>query len=98
MFVRNLQTDDSSLRVVSFTWDCKPYAGQEGDTVAAALLSCGIKTNRSHPVSGEPRAPFCMMGTCFECLVEIDGIANRQGCQVLLCEGMDIRRQVGARK
>jgi predicted molibdopterin-dependent oxidoreductase YjgC len=98
MFIRNQENGDASPPTLSFTWDGRPYACQEGDTVAAALLSCGIKTNRNHPVSEDPRAPFCMMGTCFECLVEIDGIANKQGCQVKLCEGMDIRRQVGARK
>jgi D-hydroxyproline dehydrogenase subunit gamma len=51
-----------------------------GYTVAAALLALGYKANRTSPVSGSPRGPYCMMGVCFECLVEIDGIPNRQGC------------------
>lgn len=34
-----------------------------------------------------------MMGTCFECLVEIDGEPNRQACLTLVREGMDIKRQ-----
>ena len=43
--------------------------------------------------TGERRAPFCMMGTCFECLVEIDGQPNRQACLTIVREGMDIKRQ-----
>jgi D-hydroxyproline dehydrogenase subunit gamma len=52
---------------------------------------------RTTPVSGSPRAPYCMMGVCFECLMEIDGIANRQACMVRVRPGMRITRQQGAR-
>ena len=38
-----------------------------------------------------------MMGVCFECLVEIDGVANRQACLVAVEAGMKIRSQEGAR-
>ena len=51
-------------------------------------------------VSGAPRAPYCMMGVCFDCLVTIDGVGNRQGCLVPVREGMrdrDAARQAGAR-
>lgn len=63
---------------------------------AAVLLSGGIA--RSTPVSGSPRAPYCMMGVCFDCLMEIDGVPNRQGCLVPVAEGMRINPQRGARK
>lgn len=68
-----------------------------GSSVAAALLAAGVKRFRNSPVSGEARAPYCMMGVCFECLLEIDGVPNRQGCLVALKEGMDIRTQDGMR-
>ncbi|NHX27873.1 (2Fe-2S)-binding protein, partial [Escherichia coli] len=42
-------------------------------------------------VSGQPRAPFCMMGACFECLVEIDGIVQ-QACMLEVTEGLEICR------
>ena len=38
-----------------------------------------------------------MMGVCFDCLAEIDGVANRQSCMVAARPGMRIRRQRGAR-
>ncbi|HEY2023761.1 (2Fe-2S)-binding protein [Paraburkholderia sp.] len=60
-------------------------------TVAAALLASGQLTCRSSAVSGAPRGPFCMMGVCFECLVEIDGVPNRQGCMTRVADGMRVR-------
>ncbi len=38
-----------------------------------------------------------MMGACFECLVEIDGISNRQACMIQVRAGMIVRRMAGAR-
>lgn len=66
-----------------------------GESVAAAVLVHAIGHTRTTPISGAPRAPFCMMGVCFECLMEIDGVANRQACLVPVTEGMQIRRQNG---
>jgi predicted molibdopterin-dependent oxidoreductase YjgC len=37
-----------------------------------------------------------MMGVCFDCLMEIDGVANQQACLVTVAEGMRINRQPGA--
>ena len=72
-------------------------AATEGETVAAALLAAGIVATRDTTVKGTPRGPFCMMGVCFDCLVEIDGVANRQACMTIVRDGMAIARQRGAR-
>jgi predicted molibdopterin-dependent oxidoreductase YjgC len=37
-----------------------------------------------------------MMGICFECLVTIDGVSDRQGCLVTVAEGMTIEQQRAA--
>lgn len=66
-----------------------------GDSVAAAVLTLDLLPTRTTPVSGAPRAPLCMMGVCFECVMEIDGVLNRLACQVQVSEGMRIRRQHG---
>ena len=64
-------------------------------TVAAVVLSHGKKDHtRLSPESGEKRAPYCFMGVCHECLVEIDGIPNQQACIIEVKEGMKIRRQL----
>lgn len=74
-----------------------------GQTLAVALLSHlrGL-SNQEEPfrrsaVSGQPRAPLCLMGTCFECLVELDGQPNVQACMVQVAPGMRVRLQAGAR-
>ena len=65
----------------------------KGDTVAAVLLAGTASPYRRTIVSGAPRMPVCMMGVCFDCLVEIDGIGNQQGCLRLVTPGMKIKRQ-----
>ena len=69
----------------------------EGASAAAAVLLAGAPLIRETPVSGAPRLPYCMMGVCFDCLAEIDGVANRQACMVPVSPGMRIGRQRGAR-
>ncbi|MHA7776091.1 (2Fe-2S)-binding protein [Roseibium sp. M-1] len=98
MFKRINAAPAGNGQEISFLWNGRELTGRSGDTVAAALIGAGVRSSRIHPVTDEPRAPFCMMGTCFECLVEVDGIPNRQACQVRLTEGMRICTQRGARK
>ena len=62
-----------------------------------AGLAAGFEHCRRTPISGAPRAPYCMMGVCFECLVTIDGVGNRQGCLVAVREGMRVELQRGKR-
>ena len=75
---------------VTVHWDGAPLDLPEGANLAAALLAAGIDRFRDTPVSGAPRGPFCMMGACFDCLVEIEGVA-RQACMIEVRAGLDIR-------
>ena len=70
----------------------------EGASAAAAVLLAGLPAIRETPVTGAPRLPYCMMGICFDCLAEIDGVANRQACMVTVEAGMRIGPQQGARQ
>ena len=83
---------------VALTIDGKPVQARIGDTVAAALLVAGIEHCRTTPVTGAPRAPYCLMGVCFDCLVTIDGIGSRQACLVPVQEGMKVETQQGRRE
>ena len=67
-----------------------------GVSIAAALLYLDRIPTRSSPVNDAPRAPFCMMGICFECLVEVDGEPNQRGCQRQVEAGMKLRLQLSA--
>jgi len=82
---------------VTIYLDGELVSAREGDTVAAAMLIAGVGHTRTTPVGGKPRLPYCMMGVCFDCLMEIDGVPNRQACQVVVRDGMRVRRQAGAR-
>ncbi len=75
---------------VRISFEEREVIAQSGDSVAAALLAAGITRFRSAPVSGEPRAPLCMIGNCFECLLEINGESNRQACRTQVEEGMQV--------
>lgn len=88
--------DVKSQNIVTVTFDGHSIAVPKGVSVAAALLAGGVREFRSSIAGGVPRAPYCMMGVCFECLVEIDGVPARQSCLIPVREGMQIRRQVGA--
>jgi hypothetical protein len=78
-------------------FDGNPVPARSGDTIAVALLAAGITTTRTTPVSGAPRGPFCLMGACFDCLAQVDGLANVQTCMASVCDGMRVETQRGAR-
>jgi sarcosine oxidase subunit alpha len=88
---------DDACAVVTLELDGTKIPAREGDTVAAAVLAAGVAHTRTTPVGGRPRLPYCMMGVCFDCLMEIDGVPNRQACMVRVRDGMKLRRQDGAR-
>jgi D-hydroxyproline dehydrogenase subunit gamma len=59
-----------------------------GSTVAVAvMLSIGACRTSA---TGQPRAPLCGMGTCFECRVEINGQTHQRSCQVICETNMEI--------
>ncbi len=89
---------ESGAAALSITVDGARVTARPGDSVAAALLASGRLTCRMSAVSGAPRAPYCMMGVCFECLVTIDGMGNRQACLIRVAEGMRVETQAGARE
>ncbi|MFT4197669.1 MAG: (2Fe-2S)-binding protein [Pseudoxanthomonas sp.] len=59
-----------------------------GASVAAAMALAGARFRRSR--SGQPRAPLCGMGVCFECRVRIDGVAQLRACMTPARDGMRV--------
>lgn len=88
----------TAARSVQFSFEGMTVQAREGDSVAAALLAAGVDRFRTTPKQGKPRLPYCMMGVCFDCLLEIDGEANRQGCMIEVRDGMQVRRQDQSRE
>lgn len=93
MFKR-LETNQKK-RVTIYIND-RPYGVPADETVAAAVLASGIHHTRTTPVSGANRAPYCMMGVCYECLMVIDGRANQRACKLYVSDGMRIECQQAA--
>jgi predicted molibdopterin-dependent oxidoreductase YjgC len=89
-------TIGSTEATITIFLDDKPIPARLGETIAACLLRAGIPYFRTTPVSGSPRLPFCMIGHCFECLIEIEGVGSRQACILPVRPGMRIRTQDGA--
>lgn len=83
----------SETGTVTIYFEDAPCEVPSGVTVAAALLGHDDNHFCRSAAKQEKRAPYCLMGVCFECLVEIDGIQNRQACLEPVREGMHVKRQ-----
>ncbi len=70
----------------------------QGISVAAAVLGHEHHNAAFHSNSmdGSPRGPYCLMGVCFECMMEINGQENVQSCLVSVAEGMHVKRQISS--
>ncbi|MFN3937384.1 MAG: (2Fe-2S)-binding protein [Gemmobacter sp.] len=79
---------------VTVTLDGERLDLPAGMNLAAALLAAGVEVFRATPVSGAPRGPFCMMGACFDCLLEVGGI-TRQACLMEVSAGLVLARHRG---
>ncbi|MEN8214357.1 MAG: (2Fe-2S)-binding protein [Pseudomonadota bacterium] len=88
--------DESPRQTVTVIINGHHVVVPEGESVAAAVLAENIGFTRTTPVNNQPRAPFCMMGVCFDCLMVIDGVPNQQACMVQVRDGMRIERQHGS--
>ncbi|WP_431283425.1 (2Fe-2S)-binding protein [Humitalea sp. 24SJ18S-53] len=91
MFRRTEPTD------CMITWDGAALPARAGEPLAVALLAAGITHFRDTAVSGTARGPLCLMGACFDCLVQVDGEANVQACMVTVHAGLRAAPQHGAR-
>lgn len=66
----------------------------QGVSVAAALLLEGVVPFRYSKVDQSPRAPYCLMGVCAECLVTINDKPGQFACQIVVQQGMRINRKL----
>ncbi|GBR52229.1 (2Fe-2S)-binding protein [Gluconobacter sphaericus] len=83
---------------VTIEIDGYPVIAQIGETVASTLLRVEASWSRTTPVSGARRAPYCMMGVCFDCLMLVEGEGLVRACQTSVRAGLKVQRQMGPRK
>ncbi len=75
--------------------DGVPVSAEQHESVAAVLLRQSTVWSRDSAVSGKKRAPYCMMGACFDCLAVIDGAYSIQTCLTPVRDGMRVELQTG---
>lgn len=89
------QLNDPNAKTVEVYLNGQKVQSPVGTTVAAMALTQGLRFTRTTPVSGSQRAPFCMMGVCYDCLMIIDGKANQRACACHVKQGMQVETQQG---
>jgi sarcosine oxidase, subunit alpha len=77
-------------RELGFTFDGKPVAGLEGDTIGSALFAAGRRTFSRSFKYHRPRGLMCCAGQCPNCLVQVDGAPGVRACTEPLREGMKV--------
>ncbi len=100
------RADESSLRLpahpaqrtirshpLEFTFDGRPVAGSDGDTIGAALYAAGTRIFSRSFKYHRPRGLLCCAGRCPNCLVNVDGVPNVRACTEPLHDGMRVRSQ-----
>ena len=77
-----------------FTFEGKPVAAREGQSVAAALIAAGERCLRVDE-AGNAKGAVCGIGFCWECRCSIDGVPDIRACMTPARPGMIVRRQRG---
>jgi predicted molibdopterin-dependent oxidoreductase YjgC len=66
--------------------DGRPVSAVHGDTVLAALV-CEL----GWEAYAGRTTPFCGMGACYGCTVEVDGHSGERACMLRAVPGMQVR-------
>jgi predicted molibdopterin-dependent oxidoreductase YjgC len=72
---------------VPFSFNGIAVQAPAGESLAAALIAAGMRGLGAGP--GAPRAALCMMGTCQQCLVRVDG-RLAQACLTRVRPGLEV--------
>lgn len=77
------------------TFDGRELPAAEGQSVAAVLWAAGILAWRTTRGTGAPRGAFCGIGSCYDCLVTVNGRPNQRACLVPARPGDAVTTQEG---
>jgi len=72
-----------------------PVKAYAGETIGAVLAAAGIRQLRQTAQLKDPRGLYCCMGTCYGCLVTVDGRPNIKACVTPVQAGQQIILQEG---
>ena len=80
---------------VSFVLNGDSVVCPAGLTLAGALVFLSGGPARLTPRLGLPRAAFCGMGLCFDCVMQVDGVPGVRSCLTPVEPGMVVELQTG---
>lgn len=86
---------DGERKTLTLYYEGRPIPALEGESVAAALTSAGIKVYRHTEKQHEPRGLYCGMGRCSDCMMIVDGQPNVRTCITPVKDGMQLQVQNG---
>ncbi|MGW6572916.1 (2Fe-2S)-binding protein [Streptomyces sp. NPDC054945] len=75
--------------------DGRELPAQEGQSIAAVLWGAGILAWRTTREGGAPRGAFCGIGSCYDCLVTVNGRPNQRACLLPARPGDSVTTQEG---
>lgn len=87
--------EQEGLAHVTIYCDGEPIDAIEGEPIASALMSAGIRSFRRTVRRNEPRGIFCAIGRCTDCMMIVDGKPNIRTCVTAVREGMRVETQIG---
>ena len=93
----NAQRADNALLgpgsdIVDIDFHGRTLKARRGESLLATLIASG-EYHLRETMDGQYRGPFCGMGVCQECLVEVDGAPAQRACMTKVDKAMTVRRQ-----
>jgi predicted molibdopterin-dependent oxidoreductase YjgC len=79
-------------RGVTFRFEGRILTAPPGASIGAALWAAGLRHWRTTRILGRPRALFCGIGQCFDCLVRVDGGPPVRACVTIVRDGDVVSR------
>ena len=76
------------MSTVTITFAGRALQARDGQSVAAALTTAGVRSWRTTRRGERPRGLFCGIGACYDCLLTIDGRPAQRACLVPVRDGM----------
>ena len=80
-------------RELTFSFDGATIEGFEGDTIGSALFAAGRRVFSRSFKYHRPRGLYCCSGSCPNCLMDVDGVANVRACVEPARQGSIVRPQ-----
>ncbi len=73
-----------------FTFAGRTISARPGQSIGAALWAAGVRRFRDTRRFGRPRAIYCGIGQCFDCLVRVNGGPPVRACVTTVADGDDV--------